>query len=469
MILKELPKRILILLISGLIISLLYLILDLLGYIIVLGSIHLYVVGIILVIIATIDFTIQKINNIRTDQITKANSYGFSSYKEYKKGIHKGFSSDEEQSQAKVLGFNVLKAYQLVKDKGFENVEQMRDKWKEVFQQANVVLNDSIAKNVLDQLKTANTISDCETINNQVETIIRSLEHHRGSIKTIVELQIALIELEQNNKKHIFVDLSLDEIQKLNTQAGEQEKEITSYLEELIDTKNDRKQFLIDVHSIVEQANCSTIFEMQEIWDVNLSQSKEMIKQLSVEHTLSKINLLTSPNDLVDTKNNIEQKLQEAVTFNTKLKQDIKLQHGLVEVLQNDNKQIITDITVEKLVLLGKEMQNFLSDVENVKSSVAEAIDKKIKWFGPWNQLLELIQETREGAEVKLDIIVKTLKIEEEHTANLLLLLLDSNPELGKYYRLERTYVKGTDIGSLIEDLFHDFSSQEQSHIGKNV
>ena len=119
--------------------------------------------------------------------------------------------------------------------------------------------------------------------------------------------------------------------------------------------------------------------------------------------------------------------------------------------------------------LSQKELLTLSNQMKKITQSkrFEEALNTRKKWFAPWHHLLDLVHETREGAEIDLEIISQMIKTDEDHTIDLLGLLLKSNPDLGKYFRLERKYVKGTDVGDLIDALIDDFRKKEESGAGK--
>ena len=85
------------------------------------------------------------------------------------------------------------------------------------------------------------------------------------------------------------------------------------------------------------------------------------------------------------------------------------------------------------------------------KTNLKGKITKQREFFGPWPQLLTLIQLTEDHAPIKLSEIAKIVNCSEKQAENLIILFLKENKSIGKYDAKEKVYTKGHDVSDLIQ------------------
>jgi hypothetical protein len=243
------------------------------------------------------------------------------------------------------------------------------------------------------------------------------------------------------------------------------------------DTEEEKSQSIslgftvASARNMAETANFKNLQEMRNKWEAVLQDTRKLVNDFTHQDVLNRIKESKNQADLDGIQTNLQDTFTE-MTNQKKLTEEMcKLQESFIDLQFKLKREIFVSYSstelknnIDALTHMQSELQTILFQE---RPEIEKLIKEKTKWFEPWQHLLELIQETREGAEISLKVIADAIQVDEKHGEELLLLLLQDYPDLGKHYRLERTYVKGTNIGDLIDGLVHDFVVHEQSKLGK--
>ncbi|MCY3411756.1 MAG: hypothetical protein INQ03_09005 [Candidatus Heimdallarchaeota archaeon] len=190
--------------------------------------------------------------------------------------------------------------------------------------------------------------------------------------------------------------------------------------------------------------------------DIDFIDSKIMTEEL-----MNSINKSKNPIEIAELYTNFK------VTHLQKIS-DMETNSGMVINALVDAKSLeveFKDMTKEDLI---NKHQSITQKMASLKSKdLSSEFESRIKWFEPYQKILEVIQKTQAGIQVPLSRITDLSGATLEQTEGIIKLLLADNPDIGEYLEFEQIYIRGADVGSAIDDLLDDFEKFEKGKIGK--
>ncbi|MHA2252671.1 MAG: SBBP repeat-containing protein [Candidatus Kariarchaeaceae archaeon] len=201
--------------------------------------------------------------------------------------------------------------------------------------------------------------------------------------------------------------------------------------------------------------------QMLDNWNAILDTTKnefpeQKIKVLEkvIAATVSPIALHQVEKDQVPLTDKIEHHLD-------KLNQIISIQESLILLEEDLEFPQFVNFTLDELQTLKETIISTKSSLEEYKSALLTLIDNRKQWFAPWGPLLSFIQVTEDGLPIELAEIANIVRCEDNHAEELIKLLLNENPVIGKYDGQQKIYTKGVDIDSYIKMILSKIREDE--------
>ncbi|MCY3411779.1 MAG: hypothetical protein INQ03_09120 [Candidatus Heimdallarchaeota archaeon] len=246
------------------------------------------------------------------------------------------------------------------------------------------------------------------------------------------------------------------------TSAEEYQKAITAGF-----TTAKEKEVAITAGCLTKSAYSVIISENFE--NVNALQSSYEKKKSDIDFISSKIDVVHFREQLNNAKNPIEI-AENYKKFKLQVQKSKTIIDQATPVLNVLNKvqslpDAFTDTNQDELKQKFSDLNQAINDLRT--KDISDEFDTRIKWFEPYQKILEIIQKTQAGIQVALNRIADLSGASLEQTEGIIKLLLEENPEIGEYLEFEQVYIRGADVGSAIDDLLDNFEKFERDKVGK--
>ncbi|MHA2248992.1 MAG: hypothetical protein ACXAD7_01460 [Candidatus Kariarchaeaceae archaeon] len=206
------------------------------------------------------------------------------------------------------------------------------------------------------------------------------------------------------------------------------------------------------IRDIIRLAGYNNVNEMIEAWENHRISTPKLKPEYSDEKT-NLIKATRSPIEL----NEIEAEIMEYFKLIDKeeqvLERDILLQNTLIDQLLKSEYQLLTNLDDTKIKFIQNQTQDIIDEQISFRNTIEETIKVRQSWFKPWQALLTLIQVTEDGYPIALDRIIEVVNCPSDQAENLIGMLLQENPHIGKYDHESKVYTKGTDVKFYIDSI----------------
>lgn len=192
--------------------------------------------------------------------------------------------------------------------------------------------------------------------------------------------------------------------------------------------------------------------EMTNGWNKSAAQLTLFNGDKQEEEFIQMITQTTSPKHLLMVENNTKPLLQLAEGFQEDVKSIITLQGKIQDLFKERKAELFTEVSENDINEFSKRIFVLSSDLDKKMDKLDQSFANKKEWFSPWQPLLTLIQITGDGMPISLDKISEVTNTSKVQAEDLLLALLNENPEIGSFDNQDKMYTKGTDVSKYLED-----------------
>ncbi|MCE7736967.1 MAG: hypothetical protein GPJ54_18930 [Candidatus Heimdallarchaeota archaeon] len=204
----------------------------------------------------------------------------------------------------------------------------------------------------------------------------------------------------------------------------------------------------ISMRNIVNTAGYTKIGQLKDAWEILISKINsagerdfELIKENVINSTSSKDRSIN-----IEIANNAISNLR---SDKSELLPNLSLSQTLLETGNQIDKNI-TGISVTEVEMYQHKFNNYLVIIDKELIELEGLVKERMDWFAPWDQLLSLIEISKDGSPIKMSLISKTVNLEINHAETLLQLLLKEYETIGSYDPNSQIFTKGINIASYV-------------------
>ena len=220
-------------------------------------------------------------------------------------------------------------------------------------------------------------------------------------------------------------------------------------------------------HDIMIKNNYSNVEVMKDEWDRIISDILFISGKIDPDMIRQEIIGTKSPVEISELYEGYKSDLiDKSRSLISKANETIQMMRKIEKIDYSKTGEPFKPISLEKISDLREQISEIVLILEKKLPAFKEAEDR-IKWFSPYPKILEVIQKTKANIPVQLTRIVELSGTDLEQTEEIIKLLLTDNPEIGQYLEFEQVYLRGEDVGSVIDDLLDNFAKFEQDKFGK--
>ncbi|MHA2252126.1 MAG: ABC transporter substrate-binding protein [Candidatus Kariarchaeaceae archaeon] len=215
------------------------------------------------------------------------------------------------------------------------------------------------------------------------------------------------------------------------------------------------------VRDLIVSSGCYTTIQLKEDWETLLKISTSEFKQSEINRMIEAISNTKSPDKLHQVEISSEDFLAVLGETIRKFDQTDKLVESILK-LHMKKQSILVDLGRSAIEEYKKKITAQHKELIKYNELLSNSKEQRRVFFAKWGALLSAIKIAEDGMPIALSKLAEIVQTTEEHTEELLLLLLEENTMIGSYYASGKVYTKGVDIKDYIEHLLREIGEMDK-------